>query len=101
MAALRRAGVERNPNPRHCERSEAIHRAARGHMDCFVAFAPRNDDCEAVVAYSITWSALASKVGGSASPSAFAVLMLATSSNLVGCWTGNSAGLAPLRIRPI
>ena len=29
--------------PRHCERSEAIHVTACGGMDCFVAFAPRND----------------------------------------------------------
>ena len=29
---------------RHCERSEAIHRAAQRKMDCFVARAPRNDD---------------------------------------------------------
>jgi hypothetical protein len=28
---------------RHCERSEAIHLSPRGKMDCFVAFAPRND----------------------------------------------------------
>ena len=28
---------------RHCERSEAIHLAACGGMDCFVASAPRND----------------------------------------------------------
>ena len=31
-------------------------------------------------------------------PSAFAVLRLMTSSNLVGCWTGRSAGLAPFNI---
>ena len=31
-------------------------------------------------------------------PSALAVLILMTSSNLVGCWTGRSAGLAPFRI---
>jgi hypothetical protein len=30
-------------SPRHCERSEAIHRATRCDMDCFVASAPRND----------------------------------------------------------
>ena len=36
---------------------------------------------------------------GIVSPSAFAVLRLITSSNLVGCSTGRSAGLAPLRIR--
>src|SRR5690242_2440975 len=28
---------------RHCERSEAIHGATKGKMDCFVACAPRND----------------------------------------------------------
>jgi hypothetical protein len=34
-------------------------------------------------------------------PSALAVLMLMTSSNFVGCRTGRSAGLAPLRILPV
>ena len=29
--------------PRHCERSEAIHVAAKERLDCFVANAPRND----------------------------------------------------------
>jgi hypothetical protein len=37
-------------------------------------------------------------VWGMVSPNAFAVLRLITSSNLVGCWTGRSPGLAPLRI---
>jgi hypothetical protein len=32
------------------------------------------------------------------SPSAFAVFMLITSSNLVACSTGKSAGLAPFSI---
>jgi len=31
-------------------------------------------------------------------PRALAVFMLISSSNLVGCWTGRSAGFAPLRI---
>jgi len=31
-------------------------------------------------------------------PSALAVLRLMTSSNLIGCWTGRSPGLKPLRI---
>jgi len=35
---------------------------------------------------------------GMVSPSAWAVLRLMTKSNLVGCSTGRSAGLAPLRI---
>jgi hypothetical protein len=48
--------------------------------------------------YSITSSARASNVGGTSRPSALAVLRLMASSNLVGCWTGRSAGLAPLKI---
>ena len=51
--------------------------------------------------YSITSSARASTPGGIARPSAFAVLRLITSSNLVGCKTGKSAGLAPCRILPV
>ena len=34
-------------------------------------------------------------------PSAFAVLRLIASSNLVGCRTGREAGLVPLRIPPV
>ena len=48
--------------------------------------------------YSITSSARASSVGGMSRPSALAVLRLMTSSNLVGCSTGKSAGFAPRRI---
>jgi hypothetical protein len=48
--------------------------------------------------YSIMWSARPSTDGGMVSPSALAVLRLTTRSNLVGCSTGRSAGLAPLRI---
>src|SRR5215475_6747360 len=50
--------------------------------------------------YSITSSARASSVGGISRPSAFAVLRLITNWNLVGCTTGISAGLVPLRMRP-
>jgi hypothetical protein len=49
-------------------------------------------------AYSITSSARASSVGGTSRPSAFAVVKLMTRSNLVGCSTGRSAGLAPRKI---
>ena len=49
-------------------------------------------------AYWITSSARRSSEGGIASPSALAVLRLMTSSNFSGYSTGNSAGLAPLRI---
>jgi len=48
--------------------------------------------------YSITSSARASKAGGMVRPSAFAVLRLIAKSNLVGCSTGRSAGLAPRNI---
>src|SRR5437763_6944927 len=50
--------------------------------------------------HSMTSSARASSDCGTVSPSAFAVLRLMTNSNLVGCSTGRSAGLAPLRIFP-
>src|SRR3974390_1753427 len=49
--------------------------------------------------HSITSSAVTSSDGGIVSPSALAVLRLIMSSYLVGCWTGNSVGLVPLRIR--
>ena len=49
--------------------------------------------------HSITSSAMASNDAGTVRPSVFAVLRLITSTNLVGSWTGRSAGLAPLRIR--
>src|SRR5262245_26494113 len=49
--------------------------------------------------HSITSSARASIVGGTSWPSAFAVLRLMTSSNLVGACTGRSAGFAPRRMR--
>src|SRR5262249_44751101 len=51
----------------------------------------------AAVHYSITSSARARIDGGTVRPSALAVFKLITSSNRVGCSTGRSAGLAPLR----
>jgi hypothetical protein len=52
------------------------------------------------IAHSITSSAAACRVSGTVRPSALAVLRLMTSSNFVGCRTGRSAGLTPLRIFP-
>src|SRR5262249_26386474 len=52
----------------------------------------RSQDCDA------SWSTRARSNRGAAKPSARAVLMLTTSSNLVGCSTGSSAGLAPFTI---
>src|SRR6516225_7742890 len=48
--------------------------------------------------YSMTSSARARIAGGIVRPSASAAFRLTTSSNLTGCCTGRSAGLAPLRI---
>jgi hypothetical protein len=50
-------------------------------------------------AHSMTSSARSSIPGGTARPSALAVLRLMVSLYLVGCCTGRSAGLAPFRIR--
>src|SRR5262245_31126750 len=50
--------------------------------------------------HSITSSARANTESGTLIPSVFAVLRLMTSSNLVDCITGRSAGLIPFRIRP-
>src|SRR5258705_7275401 len=47
------------------------------------------------VHHSITWSARWRSDGGIVRPRAFAVLRLMTSSSLVTCSTGRSAGLAP------
>src|SRR5262249_9417945 len=49
----------------------------------------------------ITSSAVANRVSGMVRRSCLAVLRLMPNSNLVGCSTGRSAGLAPLRILPI
>src|SRR5262249_34837402 len=51
--------------------------------------------------HSITSSAVASKVAGTVMPSNFAVCRLMMNSNLAGRITGRSAGLSPLRIRPV
>src|SRR5262245_20537238 len=49
--------------------------------------------------HSITSSTRASRLSGTVSPSALAVLRLMTSSYLVGACTGRSAGFSPLRMR--
>src|SRR5262249_43951492 len=51
--------------------------------------------------HSITSSARASSFAGICRPNALAVVRLITNSNLLGCITGSSAGLAPLRILPV
>src|SRR4029077_895065 len=60
------------------------------------------DSCSAAKTHhSISRFARMSNDGGTSSPSAFAVLMLITNSNFVGCSTGKSPGLAPLKILSI
>jgi hypothetical protein len=49
----------------------------------------------------ITSSAMASSVSGIVRPSALAVFMLITNSNLVGSRTGRSAGFSPFSTRPV
>src|SRR4029078_12843732 len=50
--------------------------------------------------HSITSSARASNAAGIWMPSVLAVCRLIMNSNLVGSWTGISAGFSPLRMRP-
>src|SRR6266571_5013032 len=64
---------------------------------CERACAKCNEQLAATV-HSITLSARTSIDRGILIPSAFAVFMLITSSNLVGCSIGRSPGFAPLRI---
>ena len=49
--------------------------------------------------HSIVSSAVKSRFDGTSRPSALAAPRLTTSSNLVGCATGSSAGFSPLRMR--
>src|SRR5262249_28403944 len=55
---------------------------------------------EIAPSHSITSSAATCRGRGTFMPSTFAVFRLMTSSNLVGCRTGKSAGLSPLRSAP-
>src|SRR5882757_5300478 len=61
----------------------------------YVRFVPKP---EVSGPYSNTSSARASSDGEMSIPRALAVLRFTTSSNLVGCSTGKSAGFAPLKI---
>src|SRR5262245_13103457 len=60
---------------------------------------PAEQRYELALVHSITSSAIASTPAGISRPSMRAVWWLMTSSNLVGCSTGVSAGFAPLRMR--
>src|SRR5262245_49280468 len=56
---------------------------------------------ELAAPHSITSSAATSSFSGTEMPSILAVGWFITSWNLVDCSTGNSAGFAPLRMRPV
>jgi hypothetical protein len=56
---------------------------------------------ELAALHSITSSARPDNGSGIVSPSVLAVLRLMTSSIFTTCWTGRSAGSAPLRILPV
>src|SRR5262249_7975265 len=56
-------------------------------------------DERAPLHHSITSSARPSSIGGTVRPIVLAVFRLITSSNLVGCWTGRSAGFSPMNMR--
>src|SRR5215831_475122 len=65
-------------------------------LDPVQFYAEQRDERAAL--HSITSSARASSVGGISRPSALAVVRLMIRSNLLGCSTGMSPGLAPRRI---
>jgi hypothetical protein len=59
------------------------------------------DALRPMATHSITSSAMVRSDGGTVRPSMRALWWLMTSSNLVDCTTGRSAGFAPLRTRPV
>jgi hypothetical protein len=71
----------------------------RGHA----AAPPEEDDkiasSHATTYYSISSSARMSNASGTSRPSAFAVVVLITTPNLVANWIGKSPGFSPLRMR--
>src|SRR5262249_12143753 len=90
---IRRSRVE-IPDHRHRRLLRARHERPR----CRRAAEQRY---ELATPHSITSSAVICMINGTVRPRALAVLRLMIRSNLVGCSTGKSAGLAPLRILPI
>ena len=65
---------------------------------CVCSAPGENREKALVSCHWITWSARCSSDGGIVRPSAFAVFVLMTSSNFVGCSIGRSPGFVPLRI---
>src|SRR5215472_5705357 len=82
--------------PNH--RKRTLLRAGHERPRCGRAAEQRD---ERAAFHSITSSAATSSLSGTVRPSVLAVWWLITSSSLVDCTTGRSAGLAPLRTRPL
>ena len=102
------AVVERlvnGPRPEEKEAAKAAVDAAAARL-ARMQFGYRKEEIEQArqeqvvrgILYSMMSSARASRVGEMLRPRALAVLRLIASSNLVGCWTGRSPGLAPFKI---
>ena len=96
-AAVHGPQAEAVPVPREPD-GRQLRRLLRARRERPPAAAPPSSVMNSRRSHSITSSARASSVGGTSRPSAFAVLRLMTSSNLVDCTTGRSAGFSPLRI---
>src|SRR5215813_5378225 len=95
-----KAAAHRNVGRRGAEKSDHRHRRllrARRERPRDCRAANKRDEV-ASSHYSITSSARRRIDVGNSRPIAFAVFKLTTSSNRVGCSTGSSAGVAPLRI---
>src|SRR5262249_48783411 len=87
---------------RRSEKPDHGHRAllrARDRGPCERGHGRADERYECAPVHSIASSASASSLSGTARPSAFAVLRLMTSSNLVGRSNGMSLGVAPLSTR--
>ena len=97
------SGLGHNPNASRslaCQLSPAPDKAAPWALFCHV---PGADICSAAKR-ALLFDHLVGggeQRGGTVRPSILAVWALMTSSNLVVCMTGKSAGLAPLRMRPV
>src|SRR6516164_10113990 len=83
---------------RHSDDVRFIRESGLGTQSCEVCLCQKTHALQQFFRYSITSLARVSHVGGSARPSALAVVRFIMKSNLVGCWIGISPGLAPRRI---
>ena len=102
-APARRSGADRGgvgPHPRDARLAAAIRRSQRDRRPR-AGVGKEADGAAELTRQTSTRSPrrrALSSVARNVMPSAFAVLRLITSSNLVGCSTGKSAGLAPFNI---